>query len=167
MRPCSAARIREDVNYGVEKQQREYILRRQLDSIRKELGEDDGSVVEEYRTKIAEAGMPDVVREQAERELGRSSAWARARLETQMIRNYLDWLLAVPWGKRSEERLDLQHTREVLDADHAGLEDVKDRIVEYIAVRKLREERGIEPDKRSGAILTLVGLPGTGKTSIG
>ena len=84
-----------------------------------------------------------------------------------MIRNYLDWILAVPWGKRSEERLDPAHTREVLDTDHAGLDDVKDRIVEYIAVRKLREERGIEPDKRSGAILTLVGPPGTGKTSIG
>src|SRR5918999_415594 len=88
-------------------------------------------------------------------------------LEASMIRSYLDWLLAVPWGKRSEERLDPLHTREVLDADHAGLDDVKDRIVEYIAVRKLREERGIEPDKRSGAILTLVGPPGTGKTSIG
>ena len=84
-----------------------------------------------------------------------------------MIRNYLDWIFAVPWGKRSEENLDPTHTREVLDADHEGLEDVKDRIVEYIAVRKLREERGIEPDKRSGAILTLVGPPGTGKTSIG
>ena len=84
-----------------------------------------------------------------------------------MIRNYLDWLLAVPWGTRSDERLDPEHTREVLDADHAGLEDVKDRIVEYIAVRKLREERGIEADRRSGAILTLVGPPGTGKTSIG
>ncbi len=80
--------------------------------------------------------------------------------EASMIRNYLDWLFAVPWGKRSEERLDPGHTREVLDTDHAGLEDVKDRIVEYIAVRKLREERGIEPDKRSGAILTLVGPPG-------
>ena len=84
-----------------------------------------------------------------------------------MIRTYLDWLLAVPWGKRSEERLDPSHAREVLDADHAGLEDVKDRIVEYLAVRKLRQERGIEEDKRSGAILTLIGPPGTGKTSIG
>ena len=84
-----------------------------------------------------------------------------------MIRNYLDWLLAVPWSKRSEERLDPKHTREVLDADHAGLEDVKDRIVEYIAVAKLRKERGVEDDKRSGAILTLIGPPGTGKTSIG
>ena len=84
-----------------------------------------------------------------------------------MIRNYLDWLLAVPWSKRSEERLDPKYTREVLDADHAGLEDVKDRIVEYIAVAKLRKERGVEDDKRSGAILTLIGPPGTGKTSIG
>ena len=84
-----------------------------------------------------------------------------------MIRNYLDWLLAVPWSNRSEERLDPKHTREVLDTDHAGLEDVKDRIVEYIAVAKLRKERGVEDDKRSGAILTLIGPPGTGKTSIG
>jgi ATP-dependent Lon protease len=84
-----------------------------------------------------------------------------------MIRSYLDWLIAVPWSKRSDERLDPVHAREVLDADHAGLEDVKDRIVEYIAVRKLRQERGIAEDKRSGAILTLLGPPGTGKTSIG
>ena len=84
-----------------------------------------------------------------------------------MIRNYLDWLLAVPWDKRSEERLDPTYTREVLDTDHAGLDDVKDRIVEYIAVAKLRKERGIAEDKRSGAILTLIGPPGTGKTSIG
>ena len=84
-----------------------------------------------------------------------------------MIRTYLDWLLAIPWSKRSEERLDPVYAREVLDADHAGLEDVKDRIVEYLAVRKLRQERGIAEDKRSGAILTLIGPPGTGKTSIG
>ena len=84
-----------------------------------------------------------------------------------MIRTYLDWLIAVPWSKRSDERLDPEHAREVLDADHAGLEDVKDRIVEYIAVKKLRQERGINEDKRSGAILTLIGPPGTGKTSIG
>ena len=84
-----------------------------------------------------------------------------------MIRTYLDWLISVPWSKRSEERLDPVHAREVLDADHAGLEDVKDRITEYIAVRKLRNDRGIEEDKRSGAILTLIGPPGTGKTSIG
>ena len=160
-------RIQEDVESGVEKQQREYILRRQLESIRKELGEDEGSVVEEYRTKIAEAEMPENVLEQAERELTRLERMGDQSPEASVIRNYLDWLLAVPWSKRSEERLDPKHTREVLDADHAGLDDVKDRIVEYIAVAKLRKERGVEPDKRSGAILTLIGPPGTGKTSIG
>jgi ATP-dependent Lon protease len=160
-------RIREDVEEGAAKQQRDYILRRQMDSIRKELGEDDASVVEEYRRKLEEGELPEPVREQAERELGRLERQGDSSPEASMIRNYLDWILAVPWGKRSEETLDPAHTREVLDADHAGLEDVKDRIVEYIAVRKLREERGIEPDKRSGAILTLVGPPGTGKTSIG
>jgi len=160
-------RIREDVNSGMEKQQREYILRKQLDSIRKELGEDETSVVEEFRKKIAEAELPGHVREQADRELGRFERMGESSPESQTIRSYLDWILAVPWGKRSEERLDPVATREVLDADHAGLEDVKDRIVEYIAVRKLREDRGIEPDKKSGAILTLIGPPGTGKTSIG
>jgi len=160
-------RIRDDVESGAEKQQREYFLRKQMESIRKELGEDDASVVEEYRTKIAEAGMPDEVREQAEKELGRLERVGEQSGESSVIRTYLDWLIAVPWGKRSEERLDPQHAREVLDADHAGLDDVKDRIVEYIAVRKLRQERGITEDKRSGAILTLIGPPGTGKTSIG
>jgi len=160
-------RIQEDVESGVDKQQREYILRKQLDSIRKELGEDEASVVEEYRAKIAEAGMPENVREQADRELSRFERMGDQTPEATVIRNYLDWLLAVPWSKRSEERLDPVYTREVLDADHAGLDDVKDRIVEYIAVAKLRKERGIEEDKRSGAILTLIGPPGTGKTSIG
>jgi ATP-dependent Lon protease len=160
-------RIRDDVESGAQKQQREYILRRQMDSIRKELGEDDGSAAEEYRTKIAEAGMPAAVREQAEREAARLERMGAESGESQMIRTYLDWLLAVPWGNRSEERLDPEHARAVLDADHAGLRDVKDRIVEYLAVRKLREDRGIEEDRRSGAILTLIGPPGTGKTSIG
>jgi ATP-dependent Lon protease len=138
-----------------------------MDSIRKELGEDDASVVEEYRTKIADAGMPEAVREQADKELARFERMGESSPESQMIRSYLDWLLAVPWGTRSEEILDPERTREVLDTDHAGLEDVKDRIVEYIAVAKLRKERAIEPDKRAGAILTLIGPPGTGKTSIG
>ena len=160
-------RIREDVNAGMEKQQREYVLRKQLESIRKELGEDEMSVVEEFRAKIAESAMPDHVREQAERELARFERMGDSSPESQTIRTYMDWLLAVPWGVLSEERLDPKASREVLDADHAGLEDVKDRIVEYIAVRKLREERGIEADKKSGAILTLIGPPGTGKTSIG
>jgi ATP-dependent Lon protease len=160
-------RIKDDVESGADKQQREYFLRKQMESIRKELGEDDASVVEEYRTKIAESGMPETVREQAEKELGRLERVGEQSGESSIIRTYLDWLIAVPWDKRSEERLDPEYAREVLDADHAGLEDVKDRIVEYIAVRKLRTERGITEDKRSGAILTLIGPPGTGKTSIG
>jgi ATP-dependent Lon protease len=160
-------RIREDVESGAEKQQRDYLLRKQMESIRKELGEDDASVVEEYRTKIEEAGMPDAVREQADKELGRLERLGEQSAESSVIRTYLDWLIAVPWNKRSDERLDPAHAREVLDADHAGLEDVKDRIVEYIAVKKLRQERGITEDRRSGAILTLIGPPGTGKTSIG
>src|SRR5215210_6321912 len=160
-------RIREDVQSGAEQQQREYFLRKQMESIRKELGDDDASVAQEYRAKIEEAGMPDAVREQAERELSRLERMGEASGESSMIRTYLDWLVSVPWSKRSDERLDPVHAREVLDADHAGLEDVKDRITEYIAVRKLRQDRGIEEDKRSGAILTLIGPPGTGKTSIG
>jgi ATP-dependent Lon protease len=181
-------RIREDVESGAEKQQREYFLRKQMESIRKELGEDDASVVEEYRAKIEEAGMPEAVREQADKELGRLERMGEQSAESSVIRTYLDWLIAVPWSKRSDERLDPAHAQEVLDADHAGLEDVKKRIVEYIAVRKLRQERGLDavqarsessegaddsdaPAPRrhrgEGAILTLIGPPGTGKTSIG
>jgi ATP-dependent Lon protease len=160
-------RIRDDVEDDTQRQQREYVLRKQLESIRKELGDDDASVAEEYRTKIAEAEMPEAVREQAERELDRLERMGEGSGESSMIRSYLDWLVSVPWSKRSDERLDPAHAREVLDTDHAGLDDVKDRIVEYLAVRKLRQERGIKADKRSGAILTLIGPPGTGKTSIG
>src|SRR3954466_2956803 len=160
-------RIREDVQSGAEQQQREYFLRKQMESIQRELGEDSDSVVEEYRTKIEEAGMPEAVREQADKELGRLERMGEQSGEASMIRTYLDWLIAVPWSKRSKEKLDPVHAREILDRDHAGLEDVKDRITEYLAVRKLRQERGIEEDKRSGAILTLIGPPGTGKTSIG
>ncbi|HEY5343571.1 MAG TPA: endopeptidase La [Solirubrobacteraceae bacterium] len=164
-------RIREDVQEGAENQQREYFLRKQMESIRKELGEDEGSVAEEYRTKIEAAEMPAEVNEQALKELGRLERMGEQTGESSMIRTYLDWLISVPWNKRSDERLDPVAAREVLDADHAGLEDVKDRITEYLAVRKLRADRGIEAEgrvgDRSGAILTLIGPPGTGKTSIG
>jgi len=174
-------RIRDDVESGAQKQQREYFLRQQMESIRRELGEDNGSVTDDYRTKIEEAGMPDAVKEQAERELDRLERTGEQSGESSMIRTYLDWLISVPWSKRSDERLDPVAAREVLDKDHAGLEDVKDRITEYIAVRKLRQERGVEGDvdrrsepartggrkAESGAILTLIGPPGTGKTSIG
>ena len=160
-------RIRDDVESGVQKQQRDYVLRKQMESIRKELGEDEGSVIDEYRKKIEEAEMPEEVRGQAERELNRLESIGEQSPEASVIRTYLDWLTSVPWAKRSEERLDPAHAREVLNTDHYGLEDVKDRIVEYLAVRKLREERGIAEDKKSGAILTLIGPPGTGKTSVG
>src|SRR3984957_15039407 len=160
-------RIREDVQDGAEKQQREYFLRKQMDSIRKELGEDDASVAEEYRAKIDDADMPEEGQEQALNELGRLERMGDQTGESSMIRTYLDWLIAVPWSKPAEEHLDPVAARAVLDADHAGLEDVKDRVTEYLAVRKLRQDRDIEADPKSGAILTLIGPPGTGKTSIG
>ncbi len=160
-------RIHDDVEDGAQKQQREYFLRRQMDAIRKELGESDGSIADEYRQKISSAGMPDAVRQQAEREVDRFERMGDSNAESAMIRTYLDWLLAVPWAKRSEDRLDPVHARHVLDADHEGLDDVKRRITEYLAVRKLRTERGMPEDRRSGVILTLIGPPGTGKTSIG
>jgi ATP-dependent Lon protease len=166
-------RIRDDVQSGAEKQQREYFLRKQMDSIRKELGEDDGSVIDEYRKKIDESGMPDAVRELAVKELGRLERMGEQSGESSMIRTYLDWLIAVPWDERSEDQLDPVKAREVLDADHAGLEDVKDRIEEHIGVMKLRRERGLDDEgertgrRGEGAILTLIGPPGTGKTSIG
>ncbi|MCB0867992.1 MAG: endopeptidase La [Solirubrobacterales bacterium] len=162
------SKIRDDVESGAQQQQREYFLREQMKSIRKELGDDDASLIEEYEQKIADAEMPAAVEEQAVKELRRLERQGEQSGESSMIRSYLDWLIAVPWSKRSEERLDPAHTREVLDTDHAGLDDVKRRITEFVAVRKLRQEREAEADSRAdGAILTLVGPPGTGKTSIG
>ena len=162
------SKIREDVESGAQKQQREYFLRKQMESIRKELGEDETDLIAEYEKKIADAGMPEAVAEQAEKELRRLERQGEQSPESSMIRSYLDWLIAVPWSKRSDEKLDPVHTREVLDSDHAGLDDVKRRITEFVAVRKLREERGVEEESRAnGTILTLVGPPGTGKTSIG
>src|ERR1700685_4487282 len=160
-------RIREDVQEGAEQQQRESFLRKQMDSIRKELGDDDASVAEEYRAKIEDADMPDDVKEQARKELARLERMGEQTGESSMIRTYLDWLISAPWNKRSDERLGPVEARAGLDADHAGLDDVKDRITEYLAVRKLRADRSIEADPKSGAILTLIGPPGTGKTSIG
>jgi ATP-dependent Lon protease len=160
-------RIRDDVQQGADQQQREYFLRKQMESIRKELDEDDGSVIDEYRTKIEAAGMPEEVEKQALKEVARLERMGEQSGESGTIRTYLDVLLDVPWSKYSDETLDPTGARAVLDADHAGLDDVKDRITEYLAVRKLRQDRGIEADRKSGAILTLIGPPGTGKTSIG
>jgi ATP-dependent Lon protease len=163
-------KIRTDVSEGMEKRQREFLLREQLSAIRKELGEDgEENIVEEYRRKIAEAGMPDDVRAEAERELGRLERTSEQSPEQGWIRTYLDWMVEIPWNVRTDDRLDIAEARAVLDADHDGLDDVKDRILEYLAVRKLRLDRGMgeATGRGSGAILTLVGPPGVGKTSLG
>ncbi len=163
-------KIRTDVREGLEKTQREYLLRQQMDAIRKELGEGgEGNVVEEYRTKIADANMPESARTEAERELGRLERTSEQSPEYGWIRTYLDWMTEIPWDVRTEDNLDIAEARAILDEDHTGLSDVKDRIVEYLAVRKLRQERGLGPaaGRGSGAILTLVGPPGVGKTSLG
>ncbi|MEO8476659.1 MAG: endopeptidase La [Actinomycetota bacterium] len=163
-------KIRTEVSEGMEKRQREFLLREQMTAIRKELGEDgEEDVVGEYRTKIEDAGMPEDVRKEAERELGRLERSSEQSPEYGWIRTYLDWMTELPWSTRSEDNLDIPAARSVLDADHEGLEDVKDRILEYLAVRKLRQERGMgeATGRGSGAILTLVGPPGVGKTSLG
>ena len=163
-------KIRSDVRDGLEKNQREYILRQQMDAIRKELGDESGEgIVEEYRKKIADANMPEGARKEAERELGRLEAMSEQSPEYGWIRTYLDWMTEIPWDVRTEDNLEIDAARAILDEDHTGLSDVKDRIVEYLAVRKLRQERGLGPSsgRGSGAILTLVGPPGVGKTSLG
>ncbi len=163
-------KIRTDVSEGMEKRQREFLLREQMSAIRKELGEDsEENVVEEYRRKIADAGMPEDVEKEALRELGRLERTSEQSPEQGWIRTYLDWMIEIPWSVRTDDNLDIAEARTVLDADHEGLQDVKDRILEYLAVRKLRQERGLgeATGRGSGAILTLVGPPGVGKTSLG
>jgi ATP-dependent Lon protease len=163
-------KIRQDVREGMEKTQREYLLRQQMDAIKKELGEEGGGdVVAEYRRKIEESGMPDGARREAERELGRLEQMSEQSPEYGWIRTYLDWMTEIPWSVRTEDNLDIADARRILDEDHTGLSDVKDRIIEYLAVRKLRQERGLGEvtGRGSGAILTLVGPPGVGKTSLG
>jgi ATP-dependent Lon protease len=162
-------KIRNEVAEGMQKTQREFFLRQQLEAIKKELGEGGGDVVEEYRAKIEEAGMPDAVRAEVDRELERLERTSEQSPEYGWIRNYLDWMIELPWNQRSDDNYAIDDARRVLDADHTGLDDVKDRIIEFLAVRKLREERNVQtPGGRgSGAIITLVGPPGVGKTSLG
>jgi ATP-dependent Lon protease len=162
-------KIRNEVQEGMEKRQREFLLRQQMEAIKKELGEDDGDIVSEYRRRIEEAGMPDAVRAEVERELGRLERTSEQNPEVGWIRNYLDWMLDLPWNKRTEDRFDVVEARRILDQDHTGLDDVKDRIIEFLAVRKRRETRGlgVAGGRGSGAIITLVGPPGVGKTSLG
>jgi ATP-dependent Lon protease len=162
-------RIRSQVSEGMEKTQRDFLLRQQMEAIRKELGEGSGDVVSTYRNRVAEAGMPEAVRAEVERELDRLERTSEQNPEYGWIRTYLDWMLDLPWDVRSEDNYDLAEARRILDEDHTGLDDVKDRILEFLAVRKLRQERGLEVlgGRGSGAIITLVGPPGVGKTSLG
>jgi ATP-dependent Lon protease len=171
-------KIQTEAQSEMEKLQREYFLREQLKAIRKELGETDEQSleVEEYRTKIAQAGMPEEAEKEALRELSRMEKMPPQAAEYSVIKTYLDWLTDMPWQVSTEDQLDIAHAREVLDQDHYDLEDIKQRILEYLAVRKLklerREEREEEPfdlirQEREGVILCFVGPPGTGKTSLG
>ncbi len=167
-----AQAIRDDVSEGVDKQQREFLLRQQLAAIRKELGEGDDDVVGEYRARLAELDAPDSVRTAIDKELERLERTSTQSPEHSWIRTWLDRIFELPWNNRSDDTVDLDHAKRVLDDDHYGLVDVKDRIVEFLATRKLRQERGLddrESDGRrgNGAIVTLVGPPGVGKTSLG
>ncbi len=167
-----AQSIRDDVSEGVDKQQREFLLRQQLAAIRKELGEGDDDVVGEYRARLDELDAPDGVRTAIAKELDRLERTSTQSPEHSWIRTWLDRIFELPWNNRSDDTVDLEHAKRVLDDDHYGLHDVKDRIVEFLATRKLRHERGLderESDGRrgNGAIVTLVGPPGVGKTSLG
>jgi ATP-dependent Lon protease len=164
-------RIKNDVEEGMEKTQREFLLRRQLDAIKKELGQlgDDEVDPDDYRAKIAERDLPEHVRTAILREIDKLERTNDQSPETGWIRTWLDTILEIPWGVESEDRLDVHEAQRILNADHDGLEDVKDRILEHLAVRKLQAERGLMPvdGRGSGAILALVGPPGVGKTSLG
>ncbi len=177
-------KIQTEAQTEMEKMQREYFLREQLKAIQRELGEGDEQTVEveEFRRKIEESGMTEEARKEATRELDRLAKLPTAAAEYGVIRTYLDWLTGLPWQKRSDDNLQISHAREVLDEDHYGLKDIKERILEYLAVRKLRLERAAELSeseakhgeqydqirrKREGAILCFVGPPGVGKTSLG
>src|ERR1035437_1274518 len=162
-------KIRSEVNEGMEKTQRDFLLRQQLEAIKKQLGEGGDDVASTYRQRIDEAGMPDRGRTQFERELGRLERTSEQNPEYGWIRTYLDWMLDIPWNVRSDDNYDLAEARRILDEDHTGLDDVKARIIEFLAVRKLRNERGLSVlvGRGSGAIITLVGPPGVGKTSLG
>ncbi len=168
-----STKIRDDVREGMEKSQREYVLRQQLAAIRKELGtltgdgDDDASA--DYRTRIEAADLPEAVRESALREADRLERTSDASPEGGWIRTWLDTVLDLPWATRTDDTTDVAAARAVLDADHTGLDDVKDRIVEHLAVRTRRAQRGLDVvgGRGSGAVLALVGPPGVGKTSLG
>ena len=149
-----AEAIRNDVTEGVDKQQREFLLRQQLEAIRKELGEGDGDVVAEYRTKLAEVQPPEAAYNTIAKEIDRLERTSSQSPEHGWIRTWLDRVFELPWSTRSDDNLDLTNVRAVLDADHYGLDDVKARIVEFMAVRKLRSERGLNGDDGSDSAAT-------------
>lgn len=172
-------KIQNEARSEIEKMQREYFLREQLKAIQKELGEGDEQVadIEDFRKRIEEAHMPEEADKQARRELDRLSRLPTAAAEYGIIRTYIDWLVSLPWRKETEDNLDISNARSVLDADHYGLKDIKERILEFLAVRKLRQERKDDQTEhlrkdwirreREGVILCFVGPPGVGKTSLG
>ncbi|WP_054815357.1 endopeptidase La [Nocardia arizonensis] len=162
-------KISDDVREGLEKSQREFLLRQQLNAIRKELGEDEPDGADDYRTRVENADLPDAVREAALREVGRLERASDQSPESGWIRTWLDTVLELPWTVKTTDSTDISAAREVLDADHHGLDEVKDRMVEYLAVRARRARRGLEVvgGRGSGAVLVLVGPPGVGKTSLG
>ena len=167
-----AATIENDVREGMEKQQREFLLRQQLAAIRKELAELDGkpaSEEDDYRSRIEAADLPEKVREAALKEAAKLERGSDQSPEASWIRTWLDTVLEIPWNTRTDDAYDITGSRAVLDADHAGLDDVKDRIIEYLAVRKRRADKGLTlvGGRRSGAVLALAGPPGVGKTSLG
>ena len=153
-------KIQQDAKEGADKAQRDFLLREQMRAIRKELGQDSDDAADDLSQKIENAGMPEDVEERALSELKRLDYQGPQSAEASVIRTYLEWLIELPWNKETEDNLDVNHVREVLDEDHYGLDDVKDRIVEYVAVRKLAG------NKMRGAIINLNGPPGVGKTSI-
>ncbi|MDH3426656.1 MAG: LON peptidase substrate-binding domain-containing protein, partial [Acidimicrobiia bacterium] len=161
-------KVRDSAAERIDKSQRDYLLRQQLEAIKKELGE-EGDASSEYRQKLENAALPEKAREAVEREIDRLERMSEQSPEHSWIRTWLDTMFDVPWGEQSDDRLDLDEAWAVLDADHTGLADVKERIVEHLAVRKLRKDRGLENagNLREGAILLLVGPPGVGKTSLG
>ncbi|MDH6705061.1 ATP-dependent Lon protease [Kitasatospora sp. MAA19] len=164
--------IRKDVEEGVAKQQKEFLLRRQLEAVRKELAELNGDPADEegdYRARVEAAELPEKVREAALKEVDKLERSSDQSPEGSWIRTWLDTVLELPWNERTEDAYDIAGARAVLDADHAGLADVKDRIVEYLAVRKRRADQGLGlvGGRRGGAVLALVGPPGVGKTSLG
>ncbi|QDI69085.1 endopeptidase La [Streptomyces calvus] len=168
-----AETIAKDVQEGVDKQQREFLLRRQLEAVRKELrelnGEKEGEESDDYRARVEAADLPEKVREAALKEVDKLERASDQSPEGSWIRTWLDTVLEMPWNERTEDAYDIQGAQGVLDAEHAGLEDVKERITEYLAVRKRRAERGlgVVGGRRGGAVLALVGPPGVGKTSLG